>query len=329
MAKRGMKMSHQGLEGVNFNLFSEDDLFELHSGTLEVLKDVGVKVPSKEAQEIYHSGGCTIDKERDIVKIPAHVVEDAIESAPGRFLLAGRNPENDFMLQAGSTIAFTCFGEGIEVIDPFTRERRPTTKKDVGQATRFVDSLDQMSIIERPVGANEVPPEVHAIHTLEAVLRNASKHCVGGPKDGYDVQKIKSIAQACSDWDVDYTERPTWSAIVCAVSPLVINEECSDAIITATSEGVPLFLGTMVGTGSTGPVYMAGGLVLQNAEILAMLVLTQLAKKGHPCVYAVSSFGFDMQTTNTSVGGPRLALFSSASGKLAQYYDMPCWAGGG
>jgi len=83
----GQRAGYKSIEGMSLNLFSDDELFEIHCATLQVLNETGVRVLAKDAQEIYEGGGCRVDQKTNIVKIPPHVVEDAIRSAPSTFVV--------------------------------------------------------------------------------------------------------------------------------------------------------------------------------------------------------------------------------------------------
>lgn len=61
MAIRGL---HPGLErtaGIGLKMFSNDELEKIHLATLDVLWNVGVKVESQEAIQLFDGGGCTIN----------------------------------------------------------------------------------------------------------------------------------------------------------------------------------------------------------------------------------------------------------------------------
>ncbi len=325
----GRRAGYKSIEGMSLNMFTDDELFEIHCATLQVLNDTGVRVLARDAQEIFAGGGCLVDEKNNIVKIPPHVVEDAIQSAPSTFTLGGIDPEEDFMLRAGSTTAFTNFGEGCEIIDLETRQRRQTTKQDVADVTRMCTAMDQVSFLERPVGANDTPGAVQVIHNAEAIFNNTTKHSFIGSGNDYSCRKMLELAYTVTGGKEKFMEKPIYSATICPNSPLLLNPDVTGVIIEAARGGAPCLFVDMCMSGATAPVTMAGALVMQNSELMASIVLAQLTRKGHPVIYGTSSLGFDLRHTTSPVGTPTLALFSAATAKLAQYYLLPSWAAGG
>ncbi len=67
------------------NVFSNDDLEQIHMATLDVLWNIGMQVKSAQAREILGDNGCTVDEKTEIVKIPSNLVEDAIQSTPATY----------------------------------------------------------------------------------------------------------------------------------------------------------------------------------------------------------------------------------------------------
>ena len=84
---RGNRAGYQQLSGFSVNMLTDDEIAEIHQATLYVLENTGLWVLHDEAQEIFYSHGCKVDKKTNIVKIPPYVVEDAIRSAPSEVLL--------------------------------------------------------------------------------------------------------------------------------------------------------------------------------------------------------------------------------------------------
>jgi len=184
-------------QGLSLNGLTDGELGDIHQATLDVLENTGVYVEADAALEVFDGAGAEIDRQNKIVKIPPQVVEDAIQSAPSKILLAGRDPKHDKELGTGR-VHFTNFSEGIEVVDPFNGERRAPLKADLANAAKLVDYLDEIDVCEKAVGSSDVPPEVLPLHNAEAMLTHTTKHCCVGPGSGYLLQKLVQMAGVIS-----------------------------------------------------------------------------------------------------------------------------------
>ena len=72
----------------HFSFASKDQLYRLHNASLEILERVGVVVYEPEALRLFREGGAYVKE--NLVRIPAHMVEEAIRSAPSRKVLTSR-----------------------------------------------------------------------------------------------------------------------------------------------------------------------------------------------------------------------------------------------
>jgi trimethylamine--corrinoid protein Co-methyltransferase len=316
------------LNGFGLHVFSEDELYAIHCATLHVLQHTGIKILSKEAQDIYDGGGAYVERRTNMVKIPGYLVEDAIASAPKTLLLAGRNPKHDIVVE-GSKVGFTNFGEGVMIIDPYTKEYRKTTKKDTGDIARVCDALDCVDVHERAVSAQDVPSQVAPLHEVEVNFTNTSKHLFQGCGGVKNLRKIIDMAAAVVGGRDKLRERPIYSCITCPVSPLQLVPESTDVIVECAREGIPMNILSMALAGGTSPVTLSGTLVTHNAEVLGGIVLSQLSKKGAPVIYGSSTTIMDMKYTTSPVGCPELGMINAAVAKMAQYYLLPSWVAGG
>jgi len=76
--------------------------------------------------------------------------------------------------------------------------------------------------------------------------------------------------------------------------------------------------------GVTSPYSMLGTAVLQNAEILAGIVLVQLLRPGHPVVYSPSAAAANMRTCGFSTGSPESMLINIVNIQMGlDYYHIP------
>ncbi len=159
------------MTGWGLRTFTRDALDKLHAATLDVLRTTGVSVDCDEALGILKKGGCWTNTKTRVVRFPDHVVNQAISLCPSHLLLAGRNPDNDFMM-GGKQVGFTTFGVGVLTEDLETGEIRESTKADVANIARLTDALAHMDILTAPVVARDKPDESYDLHMLEAALVN-------------------------------------------------------------------------------------------------------------------------------------------------------------
>ncbi len=325
---RGLKAGVMNLEGFGLNMFSRDQLDELHYATLDVLQNYGVQVYCDEALDIFDGAGAFVDRKTNQVRIPANLVEDAIISAPSTILLAGRTPEYDVTIQP-RRLGFTCFGAGVMVVDPFNGEFRESNKTDVGHTALACDAMDNVDIYSSAVVARDISGPATDLHEAEAFLSNTMKHCqhidlTGGP----GAKKFFEMAAAVVGGLDKLRERPLVSALVCPTSPLQLHTHTAEIIIECARYGVPVNVLSMAMSGASSPVTLAGTLVTHNAEVLSGIVLHQLTAKGAPVIYGSSTTTFDMNYTTAPVGSPELGMISAGVVELARYYMLPSYVAG-
>lgn len=327
MNRRG-KAGRKVVNGFGLQMFTEEELDDIHLATLEVLEKTGIKLGSDEALDIFEDAGAMVDKSEKIVKIPPHMVEDAIDSTPRKVILAGRDSDKDIIAE-GKRVYFTTFGEGIKVIDPFTGEYRKSTKEDCANSALMCDALENIDICLRPLSAHDVPREIHSLHELEACLNNITKPILLGGLNEKITEFLIEMASVVVGGKDKLRERPIVSIVVCPTSPLQITEGGCEAIITSARNGIPTNVLSMAMGGASSPVTLGGTLVTHNAEVLGGLVLTQLVNEGAPVIYGSSTTIMDLKKTTASVGAPELGMINAAVAALSRYYLLPSWVAGG
>ena len=325
--KRNVFAGHRRSGGFSVNVFTEAELDDIHLATLEVLERTGVFVEADEALDIFSDAGCNVDREGRRVKIPPHLVEDAIRSAPSKLVLCGRDPKNDFVMEPGR-VAFTNFSEGIRIVDVFTGGYRETTKKDVADIARLNDYLSDMDTHEISVGAKEAPPETAAVHNTEQQLLNTTKPIGIGPLSRLESQAIFRMCAEVVGGEDALRERPILYNGVCPVSPLKLPHEVTEVIIETARWGLPCNILSMAMAGGSSPVTLAGSLVTHNAEVLAGITLAQLTERGSPVIFGSSTTAMDLKLAAASVGTPELAMISAAVAQMARRYLLPSFVAG-
>jgi trimethylamine--corrinoid protein Co-methyltransferase len=314
--------------GLSLNFFTDDELYEIHLATLEVLERTGLFVESDEALAILDGGGASVDRENKIVKIPPHIVEEAVQSAPSKIYLAGRNPQNDFVLES-NRITFTNFGAGISIVDPYTGKIRDSVNEDLANCTKLVDHLESIDFFYRAFSSLDVPEEVEQLYNAKAIFPNTTKHIFIGGWNTWVLNHILEMAYAIVGGKDKLRERPIITFVTCPVSPLKLVGDTCDNIIGAARSGLAVNMVGMPMAGGTSSIKLAGTLVDHNAEILGGIVLSQLTCKGAKIIYGSSNTAMDMQYGTCPVGSPEAAKLNAAIARLARYYSLPSQVAGG
>ncbi len=310
------------------NVLSGDDIEQIHQATLDVLWSIGLKVMSPNARKIFGDHGCPVDEKTQIVKIRSDLVEDAIQSTPATYRAHAINPENDYV-PGGKKTGFVNFGEAAQLIDPETRKLRDATRADVDNTVRFIDKLDNVVGWERPLTPRDLDEDMASIYNAYSFFKHSSKHGFLGIYSLEHFEAAVKMGAVIAGGEDKLSQAPLFTCSADPVSPLVLTEEATDVLIAACKFGVPIKINGLGLCGGTTCVDLASTLVTHNSEVLGSITLGQLVRKGAPMVYGSSTSIMDLRTTLASMGAPEMAMLSAAVAKLAQFYKMPSWVGGG
>jgi len=316
--------------GFGLHAFSRDELDSIHYATLQILGQTGIKVMNEEAMEIFHGSGAFVQRFDGyaIVKIPSHMVEEAIRVSPGAGIYHGRNPKDTFVAEP-CRVGFTTFGACPNVIDPFTRQVRQGTLEDTAGFARVCDYLDEIAVAERSVLAPDTPDGMMFVLSIREMLTNTGKHVFMGADSARALQVMTELAALCAGGKDIFLKKPIFTPLVCPASPLMLTDVVCQVTIEAARLGLGVTILPMGLSGGTSPTTLAGTLVTHNAEVLSSIVLAQLTQKGTPCIYASTSSILDLKLGTAAVGAPEYGMINASIAKLAQYYHLPCWIGAG
>jgi trimethylamine--corrinoid protein Co-methyltransferase len=295
----------------------------IHEATLAVIEKVGVRFPSEQALDIWAAHGATVDRATSIVKVPAHIIEAALRTAPPVYTLAARNPAQDLPLD-GHHVHVATDGCGIEVLDPWTLEVRRSTLADVGDIARVADALDDVDFHWVAVSAQDTDPATRTHEELLAVWRNSTKHVqTETVVTADDARTAIEMAAVVAGGREVLRARPVLSLMQCTISPLAHDGGPIEASLVAAEAGVPVGFMTMASCAFSGPATIAGSLVVGNAEVISAMALMQLAFPGSPVYYAAAQTAMDLRSGAYTGGGPEDFLFGAATNELADFYNVP------
>ena len=325
--RRNQLAGRSNFAGCGLSLFTESDLEHIHLATLEVMEKAGLNIQCEEALDIYSEAGCIVDRDHQIVHFPPYIVEEAIRLAPSKVILCGRDPKDDVVMESGR-VNFCPFGEGTQIIDPYSGEYRRSTKKDKGDIALLVDALENCDVLENTIAPRDVDPKSASLHSYEVVCGKTTKNIQQPAEDKLAAKVLIEMAATVAGGMDKLVERPIVLGCVCPQSPLSISKGTCEAIIEYARVGLPQNILSMALAGGTSPVTLAGTLVTHNAEVLGGIILAQLVRKGAPVLYGSSTSIMDLKLATATVGCPELGLISAAVAKLAQFYLLPSYVAG-
>jgi trimethylamine--corrinoid protein Co-methyltransferase len=307
-------------------MLSDQQILAIHHNSLDILSRTGIVMKNESAHRLLLDAGAWESDGR--IKIPEHVVMDAIASAPSRIPMTNRLGELTMPLEAGKVF----FGPGSDCIftlDIETGERRKATAEDVRRIAHLCDGLDQIDFTMSMGNPSDVAPLDVYVHEFISMIRGSVKPTVYTANDRRDMEDIYRIACAVAGGETKLRENPFLMLYAESISPLLYPDESVDKLLFCAEKGIPAAYPPSPNTGGGGPVTLAGALVLGNAECLVGLVLTQLVRQGTPFLYGMNTAALDMKSAIVSYGAPEWPTGMAAWCDMARYYDLPTWGAAG
>ncbi len=310
------------------NFIKDSDRKKIHDAALDVLETTGIKVHSSVARESLKRAGAIVDDKTSVVKYPANLVGALLKKIPSKIVLAGRTEEYDLPLDRRHQY-HTTDGCGIHVWDNKTKSRRESTLEDIRKTAVLGDWLPYLSIYEPMVVANDMPSDKHVLMGLKTAMENTSKHIetesTTTPEEARAQVEMAAAVVGSKD---ELKERHYLSAMVCTVSPLILDGGATDAAMVWAENHVPVHITGMASMGLTGPATVAGSLVVNHAETMALACAMQAHEPGAPLLYGSVQSSMDPRTGGYNSGAPETILISIGDAEMAKYLNLPCSAGG-
>jgi len=310
---------------LNLTSMPKEELEAIHSASLDILSNVGVKFPNKEALDALEGIGAKIDRKTMIARFSEKALKQVLKRAPKEVTLCARNPAHDLELMKGQ-VHFCPSGCGAFVYDTDTRERRTATKADAMKFALVADALPNYHLVQVEIMPSDVPSQVADQYRFLAGLTNSSKHISNVIAPGTTAETARGVIQmaaAVAGGKNELKKRPIISVHQEPISPLQYDENGLAVMSEYAKSLVPISLYSLSMGGATAPVTVAGQLVVINAEILAGIALIQAISPGCPVLYGASASVMDLMTGALAMGAPERALVMVGVINLARYYGFP------
>jgi trimethylamine--corrinoid protein Co-methyltransferase len=303
-------------------VLSDEQVDAIHEASLRLLNRTGVRFDSLDAfQRLSNEGAIPHPSRKNVLTFPRSVVEDAIREIPFYGTYCARDPRNDVTFDGEHTFAHA-LGGNPAILDLDTGQPRSSTLLDVEQATRLQDALGNCHTASNLVVATDVPAPLLVIKTMEAMIKNTTKCVPGYALRTPEVEILLEMGACIAGGAEALRKRPIFSLYGSPSSPLTYDAHVCDVMLLATTHGIPVDIVPCPIAGGTAPFSLAGGLVQQNAELLAGVMLLQTVDAKLPTQFSGRLSLLDLRTAKNLWGVPELALASAATVQIAHRYHM-------
>lgn len=309
---------------IKFQLLSKDDIYKIHTASLDLLAKTGVRVEHEDTRTMLKDIGANAGS-GDVVKFPSDLVEEYVKMAPSSVVLRGRDPKKDIRLDDGevhfSSGSGSLIGEG--------KVEREPTNKDCADWAKLGDYIKNVEMVLE-IHSRDVPKELSDIYNFRAIVRNLTKPFMGSALSRDGLTDLVRMGMAVTGGEEEFRKRPIWTTAYSAISPLRWQRIALDVFKETAEYDIPVTLGGESIAGATSPVMTAATLVQTNAELLSGIVINQCYKKGRPCISNVGySYFLDMKTGQALHGAVVTGIYGACCAEMSRFYNIPsvAWMG--
>lgn len=298
---------------------------DIHDAAIEILNVTGFVMNHDGVREMLMDAGCEPGDDQR-VKMPAHLVEDAVISAPKQIDIYDQQGQL-VMPVSGENLFFGTGSDTIFTIDPHTGERRRTKLADTANFARLVDALPNMDFSMSMGNPEDADIEDIYVQVFEQMVTNSNKPICFIADSGRDIRSIYDMACSVAGGEERLQARPFLLNYSEAISPLLFPENVMEKLVFCSEKRIPICLPSGCNAGGGGPVTLAGAMAQGIAENFVGLVVHQLINPGAPFLFAPNVSVLDMKHTVVSYGCVEWSMTQAAFADMRDIlYNIPIWS---
>ena len=302
-------------------VISDDQVEAIHHAALDVLAQQGMRVLHPPARDLFAKAGARV--EGDTVRLDPGLVEERLKTIPDSFTLAARNPAKSLRI-GGAVCVYASVG-GPAYVMCNDKGRRDGTFAEMCDFLRLVQGLN---VIHQEGGGPfeplDLPASTRHLDIYHAQIRHLDKswqtQTLGHARTMDGIEMAAIMLGVAPD---GLRDRPVLLGIINTNSPLQLDIPMAEGLIALAEYGQVNVITPFTLAGAMAPVTLAGALVLQHAEAMAGIVLTQIVRPGVPVMYGGFTSNVDMRSGSPAFGTPEYAKAAQASGQLARHIGVP------
>lgn len=295
----------------------------IHYASLEILERTGVLLYHQPAIDLLKKAGCIVEDNR--VRIPAHLVEWALRTAPSQIMIYDRYGKP--VMPIGDRIS--TFGTGsdcLNILDHGSGERRKAVLQDVVDGIRVADAMPHIDFIMSMFMPSDVPTAADVVQ-MEKMLTCSSKPICFVTYEWDGTPEIIEMLELVAGNAEQLRINPAAMLYLNPTTAFRHNEEALRKLIYVAERHLPVVYLPDVQLGLSCPITYAGGMACANSGQLVGLLLAQLVSEGAPIILnAATPTTIDMRTMVVPYAEPEGKAFAL---EMNFYYNLPVFSTGG
>ncbi|MEM8741539.1 MAG: trimethylamine methyltransferase family protein [Pseudomonadota bacterium] len=318
-----------GMQGGRYAPLTEAEVSRIHFAALDALEQIGLSEAPPSGVEIMTQAGAELGRDGRL-RFPRALVEDMLAKAARGITLHGRDPAHDLHLGTDK-VHFGTAGAAVHVVDPLTRTYRESTARDLYDAARITQALDNLHFFQRAMVCRDISDSLELdLNTVYAAASGTKKHIGTSFMDPANVAPCVELLHRVAGGEAEWRARPFVSNSNCfVVPPMKFAPESCTVMERCIAAGMPVLLLSAGQAGATAPAPIALAIVQAVAECLAGVVYVNAISPGHPAVFGTWPFVSDLRTGAMSGGSAEQALLTAGCAQMHRFYGLPGGAAAG
>lgn len=303
-----------------FSILPNDLIDRILDEAFRLLMDPGFRLNDEIATSLLVEAGAKVQD--GVARISEDLIRRSLATVPKNFDLFNRQGEPVVHYSHGE-VQFDPGSCAVNVLDPNTKEHRPSQSADLIRITKVAEMLPQMAAQSTAVVCHDSPEGIGDLYRLYLVLQYSHKPVVTGAFTTSGLKPMLDLLAADAGSPEGLKKKPRAIFDVCPSPPLYWTEFAARNLVDLARAGVPAEMVSMPLAGATAPVTLIGSVVQHAAECLSGITIHQLASPGAPIVWGGAPAIFDMRTGTAPLGAIETAMIVAVYTQVGKSLDLP------
>lgn len=318
-----MKTESYSIErNIGFSVLTDKAKDLINDAAVEILETIGMRVSGERILERFAQRGITPNDD-GVVFIPRELVKWALSVAPHEITLYDVAGNERMKIDGSNRVYFGTHADQLEILDYKTNRARRYGLKDVELMCKLASNLENIDFVLTVGLTDDVPSAVQSQVSFIETCKYMEKTINFSTNTVEAIQEIVDIAAVVAGGKDKLIAKPFIFNYCEPIPPLTHPVESTEKLFVSAENMIPCVYMPYCMMGGTSPLDRPATLAQCFAEILAGLVISQLAREGAPYIAGSMPSIIDMRTTVGSYAAPEFHLMIAASSEMADYYGLP------